>query len=356
MNAPPSERKPPLYTLTRARILEFVREPEALFWVFAFPIIMARRPRLRLPRPAARSRCRWASSTGRPRPRSRRRSRSPALVRPRMYPDREDGLAGPAHRQDHAPRRGAGRSRPRVPLRPHAPRRAPGPAGGRRRDPARARAARTRRRARVDRMQEKGSRYIDFLLPGILGLNLMGTGIWGIGFSIVNARLKKTAQAHGRDADAQERFPARADALAVRRSWSLEVGIILAFGVSAFQVPIRGSLCAARPDTVVGRADLRGHGASRRRPGADTRGRQRPDEPGDGADVASLGRLLLVGALSRGGPALHPGAAPDRAQRRAARRDAGGQRPGRHRGPSSRVLAAWALVSFAVALRIFRWQ
>ena len=37
----PSERKPPLYTLTRARILEFVREPEALFWVFAFPIIMA---------------------------------------------------------------------------------------------------------------------------------------------------------------------------------------------------------------------------------------------------------------------------------------------------------------------------
>ena len=38
---PQSERKPPLYTLTRARILEFVREPEALFWVFAFPIIMA---------------------------------------------------------------------------------------------------------------------------------------------------------------------------------------------------------------------------------------------------------------------------------------------------------------------------
>src|SRR5215510_12381205 len=36
-----SERRHPLYTLTRARILEFVREPEALFWVFAFPIIMA---------------------------------------------------------------------------------------------------------------------------------------------------------------------------------------------------------------------------------------------------------------------------------------------------------------------------
>ena len=46
--------------------------------------------------------------------------------------------------------------------------------------------------AREAIVHEKGSRYIDFLLPGILGLNLMGTGIWGIGFSIVNARLKKT--------------------------------------------------------------------------------------------------------------------------------------------------------------------
>src|SRR5262249_41941245 len=46
--------------------------------------------------------------------------------------------------------------------------------------------------ARETLVHEKGSRYIDFLLPGILGLNLMGTGIWGVGFSIVNARLKKT--------------------------------------------------------------------------------------------------------------------------------------------------------------------
>ena len=41
--------------------------------------------------------------------------------------------------------------------------------------------------ARVVLIQEKGSRYIDFLLPGILGLNLMGTGIWGVGFSHIDA-------------------------------------------------------------------------------------------------------------------------------------------------------------------------
>ena len=38
-----SEVRPrhPLYEITRARLLEFWRQPEALFWVFAFPVIMA---------------------------------------------------------------------------------------------------------------------------------------------------------------------------------------------------------------------------------------------------------------------------------------------------------------------------
>jgi len=38
---------------------------------------------------------------------------------------------------------------------------------------------------------EAGSRYIDFLIPGLLGMNLMGSSIWGLGFSIVTARSKK---------------------------------------------------------------------------------------------------------------------------------------------------------------------
>src|ERR1039457_5866530 len=29
---------------------------------------------------------------------------------------------------------------------------------------------------------EPGSRYIDFLIPGLLGMNLMNSGMWGIGF------------------------------------------------------------------------------------------------------------------------------------------------------------------------------
>jgi ABC-type multidrug transport system permease subunit len=38
---------------------------------------------------------------------------------------------------------------------------------------------------------EPGNRYIDFLIPGLIGLNLMGGGMWGIGFVIVDMRVRK---------------------------------------------------------------------------------------------------------------------------------------------------------------------
>ena len=46
---------------------------------------------------------------------------------------------------------------------------------------------------RVDdsRITAPGSRYVDFLVPGLIGMNLMGGGMWGIGFVLVDMRLKK---------------------------------------------------------------------------------------------------------------------------------------------------------------------
>jgi len=38
---------------------------------------------------------------------------------------------------------------------------------------------------------EPGSRYIDFLVPGLLGMNLMGGGLWGVGFVTVDMRIRK---------------------------------------------------------------------------------------------------------------------------------------------------------------------
>jgi ABC transporter DrrB family efflux protein len=91
------------------------------------------------------------------------------------------------------------------------------------------------------RVTERGSRYIDFVLPGLLGMNLMGSGIWGIGFAIVDQRAKKLLK----------RFMAtpmsRAEYLAsfiLSRLFFLvlEVVVLLGFGVLVFGVPLRGSL------------------------------------------------------------------------------------------------------------------
>jgi len=89
--------------------------------------------------------------------------------------------------------------------------------------------------------QEPGSRYIDFLLPGLLGMNLMSSAIWGMGFPIVDARKKKLLK--------------RLIATPLPRSYYLlslglsrlgiliaEVFLLLGFGVAAFHVPVRGSI------------------------------------------------------------------------------------------------------------------
>ncbi|MEO8576106.1 MAG: ABC transporter permease [Gemmatimonadales bacterium] len=91
------------------------------------------------------------------------------------------------------------------------------------------------------RVTERGSRYIDFVIPGLLGMNLMGSGIWGIGFAIVDSRSKRLLK----------RFMAtpmsRAEYLMsflFSRLFFLviEVVTLLGFGALVFGVPLRGSL------------------------------------------------------------------------------------------------------------------
>ena len=36
-----------------------------------------------------------------------------------------------------------------------------------------------------------GSRYIDFLIPGLVGMNIMSSGMWGIGYVVVEMRTRK---------------------------------------------------------------------------------------------------------------------------------------------------------------------
>jgi ABC-type multidrug transport system permease subunit len=112
---------------------------------------------------------------------------------------------------------------------------------------------------RSQELTEKGARYIDFLVPGLLGMNLMGTGLWGVGFGIVNARQRKLLK--------------RLVASPMRKSHYLlaqvlgrlvflvfEVGIVVAFAHFAFDVPVRGSLVDLAILSVLGAMTFAGMG------------------------------------------------------------------------------------------------
>ncbi len=88
---------------------------------------------------------------------------------------------------------------------------------------------------------EPGSRYIDFLIPGLLGMNLMNSGMWGIGFALVDMRQRKLLK----------RFVGtpmrRSDFLLALTASRLvlmlvEIVLLLGLGVLAFHMQVLGSL------------------------------------------------------------------------------------------------------------------
>ena len=177
-------RQEPTDELTKARVRELMREPEAVFWVFVFPILLAgllglafrSRPPEALPvavvaGTARRSAPRPLSAGADLAPRILSAARGEAGARPRP------GAAGRLERRaavvwlrsdaTRKPRRAARR----------------GCGASARRGPRRTRSTRA-----DGEVTAAGSRYVDFLVPGLLGMNLMGTGMWGVGFSLVIAR------------------------------------------------------------------------------------------------------------------------------------------------------------------------
>ena len=106
---------------------------------------------------------------------------------------------------------------------------------------------------------EKGSRYIDFLIPGLLGLNIMGTGLWGIGFGLVRTRkdglLKRLLAAPMRKSHLLlSQILARLVFLVA------EVAAVVAFGILAFGVPFRGNLITFLVTVFVGATAFSGLG------------------------------------------------------------------------------------------------
>jgi ABC-type polysaccharide/polyol phosphate export permease len=229
-------RPHPLAELTKARFLEFVREPEALFWVFVFPIVMALALgyafREKPPEPIPVGVAGKAQSS-----QVRDAIAGSGAFKPRLFSSVEEGRA--------ALRTGKialliENGSPLVywydPMRPDsrlarfAVNESIQKASGRD-DPA---------PVRDQIVREKGSRYIDFLLPGLIGLNLLSTSVWGIGYGIVNARIKKTLKLMTATPMRKSHY-LLAQMLSRFVFLGLEAAVILAFGVLVFGVPVRGS-------------------------------------------------------------------------------------------------------------------
>jgi ABC-2 type transport system permease protein len=96
-------------------------------------------------------------------------------------------------------------------------------------------------RVRDRKVTERGSRYVDFVVPGLLGMNLMGSGIWGLGFAIVDARRKRLLKRLVATPMSRSQFLA-SFALSRMTLLIIEVVLLLGFAVVAFGVPIRGSV------------------------------------------------------------------------------------------------------------------
>lgn len=106
---------------------------------------------------------------------------------------------------------------------------------------------------------EPGSRYIDFLIPGLLGMNLMNSGMWGIGFALVDMRQRKLLK----------RFVGtpmrRGDFLLALTSSRLilmiiEVGLLLVFGVLFFHMRVMGSVASIASIAALGSLTFGGVG------------------------------------------------------------------------------------------------
>jgi ABC-2 type transport system permease protein len=106
---------------------------------------------------------------------------------------------------------------------------------------------------------EPGSRYIDFLIPGLIGMNLMNSGMWSIGFALVDMRQRKLLK----------RFVAtpmrRSDFLLALAGGRLllmvtEVGLLLGFGALVFHIPVRGALLSILLLSAIGAVAFAGLG------------------------------------------------------------------------------------------------
>jgi len=336
--------------LTRVRVVLFLREPEAIFWVFVFPLVLAAVLGFAF-RSAGVEPSKVAVVQGEGTRRLLEAFERDEHLDAEVYEDRQvafdklrkaavDGLIEPG-------------DPPRLYF-----------------DPDRAEAATARLRVQraltlamdggvdppleLEPVTETGSRYVDFLFPGLLGMNLMGTGMWGIGFAIADVRRRK--------------FLKRLMVTPMRRSsfflsfilsrlvfLFLEIVILAGFGRWILGVPFEGDLISFTIVALLGAITFAGLGIL-------VASRVRTIE-----GVSGLMNLVMMPMWLASGVFFSYERFPDAIQPilrllpltglidalRAIMIDGESIR---QLGPEAALLAGWCVLTFLVALKIFRWE
>ncbi len=341
----------PLVELTFTRVREFLREKEAVFWVFIFPVLMTfalgiafRNTAPDVTPVAIEAGTEQISET------ANLLSRSPEINATVMSPDE----AAQALRSGKVS----------IVVKPvndtfeyHF-------------DPTRpeSRTARLlvddvlqRGKGRADvvhageqQITEPGARYVDFLVPGLIGMNLMGSGLWGLGFTVVIARSRKILK--------------RFAATPMRRSHYLlsfmlsrlvflvlEVAAVIVFASLAFGFTVRGSWLSVALITLLGGFTFSGIGLL-------VAARPTTIEGVSGLmNFIMLPMWLLSGTFfssERFPQILQPfiKALPLTALNSALRALMNEGASLSSNWMQISILLAWFVISFVVALKIFKWQ
>jgi ABC-2 type transport system permease protein len=200
---------------------------------------------------------------------------------------------------------------------------------------------------------EPGGRYIDFLIPGLLGMSLMGGGLWGVGFVTVDMRIRKLLKRFL--ATPMRRGDFLAGVMISRLLFMVpEVIVLLVFARVAFGVVIYGSLFAVLLLILLGAVTFAGLGLL-------VASRARTLEAVSGLmNLVMLPMWLLSGIFfssARFPAAVQPliKALPLTALIDSLRAVMQEGATLASQLPQIGLLAAWSVVTFFLALRWFRW-
>jgi|SRR5579862_522103 len=341
-----------LAQLTFVRFREFIREPEALFWVFVFPILMAAGLGL-----AFRSRPIDSVTV--------------AVVEPPAPARRDLGTLLAAHKNiivrelpaDSAflALRTGKVALVAIDSASHV-RYQFDPARDESRtarllfdDALEAELGRTDKVVAVDAfVTEPGARYIDFVIPGLLGMNLLGSGVWGLGFALVDMRRKKLLKRLIATPMSRAQF-LLSFLLSRLGLLVIEVAALIGFGVLAFHVPLRGPLWLLAAICVLGSLCFSGLGLL-------ISSRVRTMEGASGLMNAAMLPMWILGGVffssSKFPSVMQPlvQALPLTAVNNALRANMLEGATAGAVAPDLAIVAGWTVLCFALALRLFRWR